>query len=133
MTNRYTCGAVVHWIADPGARGASGGRRDGFDLWAGLVREGDYSLADFRAAASRHSGAGPLLDALIDSGGVERWRTLAAFATSSGAVVEARPARAAMVRFPAARAIVLSACGAFWGAGDPDVDFYVSAPAIAGD
>jgi hypothetical protein len=129
QTNRYNCGAVLNWIVDLGVSTGSRGRSDGFTLWAQLLAGGDYNPAQFRAAAAAQApGTAPLLDAFIDSGGNARWRALADFASRAGAEVEARAARPAMIRFPAARSIVLSACGAFWGAGDTDVEFYVSAP-----
>jgi hypothetical protein len=128
---RYHCGAVAQWVADVGIRNSSGGRQDGFDLWARiLARRGpprDYSLRDFRAAAAK---LGPstsrLLDTLIDTG-VE-WDALAAGLSSAGADVAAGPPSPLLVRFAATRALVTSACGTFSGAGESRTRMFVATP-----
>ncbi len=113
---RYPCGALAQWIADLGARGASGGRRTGLDLWARLVAGGVYSLADFRAASVALAPAtAPLLGRFIDSG--LGWEALAPALTRQGAELEGNPPSGMALRFAAARAIALSLCSGFSGAG----------------
>lgn len=120
---RYPCGAVAQWIADAGIRGGSGGRRTAFDLWAQLVAHGDYSLADFRAAAAALApGTAPLLGRFI--GGGLGWDALAPALAAQGAVVAANPPSDHAMRFAAARPIALALCTAFSGAGNAGSDVY---------
>lgn len=120
---RYPCGAIAQWIADAGARGASRGRRTAFDLWAGLLARGDYSLAGFRtAAAALAPGTASLLERFIDSG--LGWDALASVLAAQGAGIAANPPSDHALRFAAARPLALALCTAFSGAGSAGNDVY---------
>ncbi|HYI47890.1 MAG TPA: hypothetical protein VEX35_05435 [Allosphingosinicella sp.] len=117
---RYPCGAIAQWLADAGTRGASGGRRTGFDLWARLLRGGPgergYTLAGFRAAADALApGTALLLGRFLESG--LGWEALAPALAAQGADVAAGPPAPQGLHFAAARAIALSLCTGFSGAG----------------
>jgi hypothetical protein len=130
MQRRYDCGPIVQWVADAGIRAASRGRRTGFDLWTGLLRNarGDYSVAAFLSAARAQAPAtAPFLSGLVESGA--RWDALAPTLTAAGAAVEAPPARRANVAFAATRAVVRAMCRDFWGAGLDDAGPYFSSGA----
>ena len=136
MQRRYDCGPVVQWVTDAGIRAASRGRRTGFGLWAGLLRNarGDYSVAAFLAAARAQAPAtAPFLSGLVESGA--RWDALVPTLTAAGAGVEAPPPRRANVAFAATRAVVRAMCQEFWGAGLDDAGPYFSSGAceMAGD
>jgi hypothetical protein len=124
---RYPCGAIAQWLADAGTRGASGGRRTGFDLWARLLRGGPggrgYTLADFRAAADALApGTALLLSRFLESG--LGWEALAPVLTAQGADVAGGPPAPQGLHFAAARAIALSLCTQFGGAGSGDGGVY---------
>jgi hypothetical protein len=125
MQVRYSCGPIVQWVVDAGVRAASGGRRTGFDLWAGLLQNGrgDYSLAAFLAAArTRAPITLTFLAGLVESG--TRWDALAPALNAAGARIEARPPTRGNLSFAATRALVRSFCDDFWGAGFDDAGVY---------
>jgi hypothetical protein len=129
MQVRYSCGPIVQWLADAGVRGASGGRRNGLDLWAGLLARGrgDYSVAGFEAAARAEAPAtAEILVAMIESGA--RWDALAPALAAAGAMVEARPPTRGSILFAATRAVVGAMCTAFWGAGTDEAGVYFNSP-----
>jgi hypothetical protein len=110
----YTCGPVVQWVIDSGIRAASGGRRTGFDLWAGLT--GNQSYDAFRAAAARMAPVTfPLLQGLVETG--PRWSDFAPALSAAGAEIQALPPTRQPLIFVATKAIVQSMCDDFWGAG----------------
>ncbi|HTU12512.1 MAG TPA: hypothetical protein VMG08_16600 [Allosphingosinicella sp.] len=129
MQMRYHCGPVAQWAADAGVRAASGGRRTGFDLWAGLLRggRGGYSVAAFLAATRAQAPAtAPFIAGLAESG--VHWDALAPALNAAGARVEARPATQATLAFLATRAIARATCDDFWGAGTDENGPFFSAP-----
>jgi hypothetical protein len=80
----YWCGVALQWIADTEARGDSSGRRDTFAIWRDLLRRGDdggYSLDDLRAVT------GPVVAAMLDDEGPERWPRLAGALARHGATI----------------------------------------------
>ena len=110
----YTCGPVVQWLVDTGVRASSGGRRTGFDLWAGLG--GDERYEAFRDAAAQMAPATfPVLQGLVETGA--QWNAFAPALNAVGAEVQALPPSRQPLLFVATKAIVESMCDQFWGAG----------------
>jgi hypothetical protein len=118
----YSCGAVAQWIVDVAARLASGGRRDGFDVWARTHarsgREDRYVVADYLASARDLAPESEApLTSLIEGGGIARWTVLAEWMAAAGADVRSAPPRPFAIQAEVGLAIALSACGEMWGVG----------------
>ena len=129
---RYPCGAVLHWLADLGARSARPGR-DGFEIWrrlfAARARSGTYTAADFESAleASAPRALAPIGTVLAGSG-PQRWAEIGGAADAMGARVDVAGPTPFFQRLAASQSLVLSACGEVWGVGEKDGSLFVQAP-----
>lgn len=80
----YWCGVALQWMADMEARGQSQGQRDTFAIWRDLLRraeDGESTLDDLRAVT------GPIVTAMLDDEGPERWSRLASALAQHGVTI----------------------------------------------
>ncbi|HEX8223396.1 MAG TPA: hypothetical protein VF605_06240 [Allosphingosinicella sp.] len=131
---RYFCGATVLWLADLGVRTSSAGARDGFSLWRRMIagkESSAYSLQDFRTAVSDLAPeVSPLVGSLIDEG--VSWQAVAKQAADLGASVDASEPTPFSLRFTVLRALALSACGSFGGAGENSGRLFITTRGTCG-
>lgn len=87
---RYSCGAAMMWAADLAVRGASGGKRTIFNVWAEVIRtgrtrpDGAYTLADF---TKQLPGPISVIELLTKEPGPGRWPKIAAAFNLAGAEI----------------------------------------------
>lgn len=127
---RYSCGAVINWLAHLG----SGRQRDGgFQVWKRLLsrreQNGSFSAEDFLTAVTDLAPyVAPQIRSLVSGTGIGRWEEIARAANGAGAQVQVNPPAPFALKVAAAKSLVLSACGEVRGVGEQESGLLVQAP-----
>jgi len=129
---RYTCGGVIHWIADIGFRNSGNGSafNSWGDIWPGESQTSNEKIVvAFLDEVGRSSPAAlVLVDSILNGTGTQRWVDIVHGLVELGADIEVQAPSPFSMRVAATQAVVLSACGAFWGVGEKDGQLFGQAP-----
>jgi hypothetical protein len=119
---RYACGALPQWLVDLALRSRPGGRSDGFALWSQVLR-GNNGVGGYRGSVGALAPETVvLLDQFIGTG----WdfAEVGRRTSSLGADVEVGPPHRQSLLFAASRALALSLCSSFGGAGHAREEYF---------
>ncbi|HLL29870.1 MAG TPA: hypothetical protein VK403_02630, partial [Allosphingosinicella sp.] len=108
QTSRYSCGAIVHWLADVAAR------RSGTDIlsvWATLLADpGGYDIADFEKLMGVHNSRAEPLAKILRGTGKDRWPQIFAALKLVGVNVPVVPPGTDALRAAAVQTLLLQDC-----------------------